>query len=166
MKIQIGGLSEGVHHYQFDVPAGEIGLTSDFEGNIQVDIDLEKVGDQLGLEGKVKVEGRFVCDRCAGEFNVPVAATYRMYYAPEGAAFEGIDPAELQVIPQGVGSIDIADDVRQTVVLAIPLKLLCNEGCKGLCPHCGKNLNEGNCSCTLGRADARWDVLKPLKDSN
>jgi uncharacterized protein len=166
MKIQIGGLSEGVHHYRFEVPAGEIDLNSHFGGEVRVEADVEKSGDQLVLRALVRAEGRFECDRCAGEFDFPVSTSYRMYYVHEGASFQGIDPAELQVIPEGSGSIDIADDVRQTVLLAVPLKLLCGEDCRGLCPGCGKNLNEETCSCVSGQGDARWEKLSSLKGTN
>jgi uncharacterized protein len=166
MKIQIGGLSEGVHHYQFEVRPKEIGLISNFTGEVVVDADLEKVSGQLRLGGIVRAEGSFTCDRCAGDFHLPVSATYKMHYVTEGGGFEGIDPAELQVISPDMGFVDIAEDVRQTVLLAVPLKLLCREDCRGLCPQCGRNLNEGTCSCAREQGDARWETLKSLKGSN
>ena len=43
--------------------------------------------------------------------------------------------------------LDLTDDVREDILLSLPLKFLCQEDCRGLCPHCGQNLNEGTCSC-------------------
>ena len=48
-------------------------------------------------------------------------------------------------------------------VLAVPMKNLCSEDCKGLCPKCGKNLNEGLCNCNEENIDPRWETIQKLK---
>jgi uncharacterized protein len=45
----------------------------------------------------------------------------------------------------------------------LPLKITCREDCKGLCPHCGKNLNQEACSCNVPREDPRWAALKEVR---
>ena len=166
MKIQIGSLSEGLHEYQFETDAGDIDLGEGFAGPVAVKVVLEKTGNQMRLTGSVSAAGSFPCDRCTREFSLPVSASYRMYYVTEGGEFAGIDPSELQVVAPGSGWIDIQDDVRQTILLAVPLKLLCSDQCRGLCPHCGKNLNTESCSCTVEQEDTRWEALKPLRGTN
>jgi len=69
------------------------------------------------------------------------------------------------VISPGLSVIDVSEDVRQTLLLALPFKRVCREQCKGLCPHCGKNLNEAPCGCTESTDDSRWEKLKDLKFS-
>jgi uncharacterized protein len=64
---------------------------------------------------------------------------------------------------QGEGLL-LEDAVREQVLLALPLKMICREDCKGLCPQCGKNLNEGDCSCTAPVQDLRWAALKEIRD--
>ena len=86
-----------------------------------------------------------------------------MYYVTGEGADSQIDPAELQIVPPGFSVIDLSEDVRQTVLLSVPLKLLCTENCKGLCPLCGRNLNSGTCTCTQGAVDTRWEQLIKLK---
>ena len=166
MKIQIGSLSEGLHEYQFTTPIEEVGLAEPFHGDVKASVTLEKTGTQMVLRGAVSTQGDFTCDRCARQFPLTVKASYRMFYVAEGGEFEGIDPAELQAIAPGTGTLDITEDVRQTAMLAIPLKLLCAEGCRGLCPRCGKNLNVETCSCTVEEGDARWEPLRSLRGSN
>ena len=165
-KIQIGSLSEGVHEYEFSERAGEVGLTESFRGDVRVSVMLEKTGRQMVLKAVVKADAEFVCDRCAVPFSLPVNSSYRMCYVTEAEQFKGVDPAEMQVIDSGAGTLDITEDVRQTVMLAVPLKLLCSENCKGLCPYCGTNLNTGTCSCTGDGGDTRWEALRSLKGSN
>jgi uncharacterized protein len=86
-----------------------------------------------------------------------------MYYVTEESPDRQIDPAELQIMPPGFSVIDLHDDVRQTVLLSIPLKVLCSEDCKGLCPHCGANWNLGSCNCEENAVDPRWEQLAKLK---
>ena len=166
IKIQIGGLSEGVHEYQFSTHVGDVGLSDPFRGDVRASVILEKTGTQMVLKGAVRVEGDFMCDRCTRTIVLPVTSSYRMCYVTQGEQFEGVDPAELQTVAPGSGNIDITEDVRQTVLLAVPLKVLCSEGCRGLCPHCGKNLNMESCSCTREEGDSRWEPLRSLRGSN
>ena len=64
---------------------------------------------------------------------------------------------------QGEGLL-LEDLLREQVLLAVPLKVICREDCKGLCPHCGKNLNEeGACSCADELEDPRWAALKEIR---
>jgi uncharacterized protein len=89
-----------------------------------------------------------------------------MHYVWEETEAERIDPSEVQVMPPGQTVIDLADDVRQTLLLAFPLKNVCREECRGLCSRCGKNLNEGSCDCKETLVDGRWDKLKELQNNN
>lgn len=60
--------------------------------------------------------------------------------------------------------LDLDELLRSDILLELPYKYLCREDCKGLCPSCGKNLNEGPCSCNLHQVDPRLEVLKKLID--
>jgi len=63
---------------------------------------------------------------------------------------------------QGDGIL-LEDVLREQVLLALPLKVTCREDCKGLCVHCGKNLNEGPCSCATVMEDPRWTALREIR---
>lgn len=63
---------------------------------------------------------------------------------------------------QGEGLL-LEDVLREQVLLALPLKVTCREDCRGLCPHCGTNLNEQRCSCTAAIDDPRWSALKQIR---
>jgi uncharacterized protein len=63
---------------------------------------------------------------------------------------------------QGEGIL-LDDVVREQVLLAAPLKVTCREDCKGLCPHCGKNLNQEQCSCAVALEEPRWAPLKEIR---
>jgi len=163
MKIQIGSLSEGAHQYHFEVRPADIKLGEGFDGSVNVDATLEKTGRQFFLRARIHTTGSFACDRCTAQFALPLSPEYRMYYVPDEADAVAFDPSEVQVIPAGLPVIDLSEDVRQTVLLAVPLKLLCRPECKGLCPRCGADLNSGFCTCQVEGTDARWDGLRAIR---
>jgi uncharacterized protein len=166
MKIQIAGLSEGVHEFSFREPVAEVGLGEEFSGEVEVDVMLEKSGKRFYVKADMRAGGVFPCDRCTSPFSLPVRSTFHMYYIWDPADAETLDPSQVQVIPSGLPIIDLADDVRQTMLLAVPLKLLCKEECKGLCPRCGADLNKDSCTCPPEAVDARWETLRRFREEN
>jgi uncharacterized protein len=166
MKIQVGGLSEGVHTYSFRVTPDELGLPPEFLDGVETRATLEKTSRQLLLRASVATTAEVPCDRCVAAVRRPLGSGYQMHYVWEESEAEQIDPSEVQVILPGQTVIDLADDVRQTVLLSFPLKNVCREDCRGLCSRCGKNLNEGPCDCKETLVDGRWDKLKELQDNN
>lgn len=163
MKIQVGGLSDGVHEYTLVEDASSLGLDGHFKDQVFANVTVEKSGSQIFLKAGVSVQGSFECDRCLTPFGSLLTPSYRMYYVTEANIDSSIDPAEVQVVPPGFSVIDLSDDIRQTVLLSVPLKLLCRENCKGLCPHCGINLNAETCACSETSVDPRWEQLGRLK---
>ena len=162
MKIQVGGLSEGVYQYRFEAKASDLALGENFPGDLAVDATLEKTGSQLYLKAEIRTTATFSCDRCVRPFARTLSPSYRMYYFWNDAAAGQFDPSEVQVLPVGATVVDISEDVRQTILLAVPYKLLCRDDCKGLCPQCGQNLNEGTCHCATTIPDGRWEKLRAL----
>ena len=163
MKIQVSGLSQGHYSYRFQVAPAEIGLDGRFTAEVVVEAHLEKTVTQLALSAHLATEGRFTCDRCADEFAMPLTASYRMHYLWNEDEAAGLDPSEVQIVSASLAVIDLSEDVRQTLLLAVPLKLLCRDACKGLCPHCGTNLNQKRCSCSDEPGDNRWEALRSFR---
>ncbi len=163
MKIQVGGLSEGTHAFHFASPASDLGLGREFPREVEVVATLEKTGNQFFLSAEIHATGSFACDRCVSEFSITLSPRLKMYYLWEGSDAGRFDPSEVQMLAPGSTVIDISEDVRQTLLLAVPLKLLCRETCKGLCPHCGANLNERRCTCADAPVDSRWEGLRSIQ---
>lgn len=164
MKIQLGGLSEGAHEFHFSVAGADLGIGPGFQQSVTVSATVEKTGNQVFLYASAEAHCSFHCDRCLTEFEKVLAPHYRMIYVFEEADRDRFDPSEVQVISPSMNIIDIADDVRQTLLLSVPLKLLCSDTCKGLCPQCGTNWNLAACSCHEERDDQRWEALRKLRN--
>jgi uncharacterized protein len=98
-----------------------------------------------------------------------VKREFDLLYRPAGSDIGEDKEVELQDRDAAISyyegeGLELAEIVREQLLLAIPIKTVCREECKGLCPHCGKNLNSGECECAQGASDPRWEALKSLKD--
>lgn len=164
LKIRVSGLSEGVHEYHFDANPAELGLEDGFQHPVSVDARLDKTHRQLYLTASVAVTGRFQCDRCVEEFSRPLVSGYHVFFVYHEADTGTHEEDEVRIINADTTHIDLTDDVRETVLLSIPFKLLCTEDCRGLCPRCGINRNASTCDCRTDEEDSRWTELRKLKN--
>ena len=126
-----------------------------FRGEIRVDGTLMNTGSSLRTAGTVRACRRFVCDRCLAEGEREIALDFSEDYAKT--------PGETDEAVLYDGETIVLDDlVRDTLLVAEPLRELCKSDCKGLCPVCGQNLNEGQCDCDTFVPDPRLAALESL----
>jgi uncharacterized protein len=161
LRINISKLSEGTHHHSLAATAEEVGLDPRFKKELQVEATLEKTSRQLYMRVEVKAGGVFTCDRCLEEFEQDVTSEYGVMFVSDQNAVP-VDGDEVQVLAPDSTHVDLADDVRQFVLLDLPRKMLCREDCAGLCPTCGSNLNQGKCECKQEESDSRWSELQKI----
>jgi uncharacterized protein len=122
----------------------------------------------IRLRGRLSTGLELLCARCLEPVQQDVAREFELLYRPLGAD-AGRDELSVTAAEAEIGyyqgdGILLEDLLREQVLLALPLKVTCREACKGLCPHCGKNLNEEQCSCNVPMEDARWAALKDVRD--
>jgi uncharacterized protein len=111
----------------------------------------------------VRNEGDFVCDRCGEPHRKTVQGQVKTLFAAAAGAEPREGNEEVRILPPDARTLDILQDAVDALLLAVPVKILCKEDCKGLCPACGKNLNDGPCSCSPASGDSRWDALKNIQ---
>ncbi len=162
IKIRVSQLSNGLHEYHFSAKPSDIGLGGNFTKQVEIDAVLDKEARQMYLKTDVKCSGMFQCDRCVEEFEQQVSNRVNMFYVYDEFDTGSHPPDEVQVISEDTVYIDLTDDIRQIVTLGVPLKLLCRDDCKGLCPRCGTNWNRATCTCQNHVNDSRWEGLKDL----
>lgn len=107
------------------------------------------------LEGVVKPELKVTCARCGKEFSYSEPIKLQAKITDKLANEDDEEFVLLQDF-----ALDVDELVRSAIILEMPSRFLCKEDCKGLCPKCGCDLNEGSCKCDLKDRDPRWDVLK------
>ncbi|MEO7274300.1 MAG: DUF177 domain-containing protein [Vicinamibacterales bacterium] len=139
------------------------------ETPVGLSMDIERSGtDVFKVSGRVLGQLELDCGRCVEPFHLPVDATFELRYVPQTA--DSTEPErqlgddELTTAFYSEGVLDVIDLVREQFQLVLPMKPLCREECKGLCPECGTNLNRGSCECAPRWEDPRLAALKSLLD--
>jgi uncharacterized protein len=121
---------------------------------LTIDLRLESLSAAIVASGRVRGHWNAVCSRCL----TPLEADFDLKLRE---VFEE-DPIEDETYPLRHDEIDLEQPIRDLVVPELPPVPLCDEGCLGLCPSCGNNLNEGPCGCGSESRDPRWDALRAL----
>jgi uncharacterized protein len=163
IKIRISGLSNGVHEYHLTAQPSDMGLDDAFRKPVSLEVSLEKSSRQIYLKAEILVEGSFTCDRCLEGFEKAISGKMSIVYVFSQDETERNGEEEVRIISPETTSLDLTEDARQAIMLSVPLKLLCSDDCKGLCPHCGVNWNQRACRCRdTQETDSRWESLKKI----
>jgi uncharacterized protein len=140
--------------------AGRAELIRETRGAREVVEDIRLVGNL-----STKVEMR--CARCLEPVQCTVDESFDLLYRPQGVDRRGdevsISRAETEIgYYQGEGLL-LEDVLKEQILLALPVKQVCNAECKGLCPQCGRNLNVESCDCVATMSDPRWAALEDIR---
>ena len=127
-----------------------------------------KLVEDIRIKGRLETSVEVACARCLDPVVHRVERSFDLLYRPLGtdAGHEelSVTDAEAEIGYYEGDGLLLEDALREQVLLALPLKTICREDCKGLCPHCGKNLNEMQCGCVDEVEDPRWAALKGIRD--
>ena len=161
MKIQILHLDEGIYPFSALAKPKSLDLNEDeFDREVWVQGEIEKRIDTLYFRFRVSTEAQHACDRCLTEFRSPMNADCAFIGTSNQSLLEHDE--DLRFFSRGQAELDITTEVRDSLLLAVPLKFLCKEDCKGICPMCGSNLNEAQCDCKTQTIDPRWNALRKI----
>jgi uncharacterized protein len=134
---------------------------------VSLAFDIIKDKQHFRLIGTVHTVLELACSRCLEPFALPVEGEFDLRYQPHVAdAGEGereIEEDDLSTAFYDNDEIDLRQLMREQFYLMLPMKPLCQDDCKGLCPVCGTNLNRAACDCKRTWDDPRLAVLKTLK---
>ena len=135
MKINAAQITSDGLTIREEISASQLEIETEvvkFSGPVRLAAEVSRITNavtiDLGIEGVIK----FICARCLEEFTVPFKKKLRFV-----SEIDNKDPV-----------IDLEPQIREEIIIDYPIKPLCKEDCKGLCPKCGKNLNEGKCNCS------------------
>jgi uncharacterized protein len=152
--------------------ASALGTSEDYivAGPVRLGADVHKDKDRYQLTGRVQAPLDLVCSRCLETFRLDVDAQFDLSYVPHvenvGEGEVAIEEDDLSTAYYRDDAIDLGQLVREQCYLALPMKPLCSENCKGLCPTCGTNWNTATCNCTTEWEDPRLAPLKRLVEKN
>jgi len=149
-----------------------LNLSDDVRGiwardEVEVHFFITKNKQKVKLTGSVKTKVELVCSRCLTHFKHDVNENFRTIYLPKDPEIFlqheiRLRKQDLEAVFYEEPVINLLEETRQRVMLAVPVKPLCKQDCKGICWVCGKNLNEGECGCDRHVPDPRFAVLEKL----
>ena len=134
----------------------------------KVDIagSIKRYRQSLTFTGHLETVLKTTCARCLDQALAPVAADFSYTLLPATGTGQDeveLQPDDLEIAYYNGEIIDLAPLVAEQVLLQIPMKVLCRESCRGLCPQCGTNFNLGDCECRQDFVDPRWAVLENIR---
>jgi len=125
---------------------------------------ISRAADKFLVQGTIRGGIRIRCDRCLETFHRELESPFQVYLV---ARREGSDQEEIELLDEEMevdfikgNTIDLSDIVREQIYLALPMKSICKESCRGLCPVCGANLNESPCRCRKAEGHLAFSKLK------
>lgn len=139
----------------------QIDKNSDYPGVVEfvepvkIEGTLKNENEVFVLEAKGVTKVMLRCDRCLAPVREELCFEIKERFAHTGRENEETETFSGD-------QIDLADFVKRGVLEVLPMKVLCREDCKGLCPVCGKDLNEGDCGCDTTYRDPRFESLRAL----
>jgi uncharacterized protein len=139
-------------------------------GPVAYSFKLSRIGEMITIQGHVKAQVVLACGRCLENFELPVQSDFDLVYALQMPEVEDESDEELELTADDLGivlltgdEIDLAEPLVEQLLLSLPFKSVCRKDCKGLCPHCGVDLNYSECQCDVPQFDTRFSALKNLK---
>jgi len=118
-----------------------------FTSPVILDVHADFLSGRLIVRGAIFVQAAAVCARCLKQLALPVRIDEYTFDCDAGKG----------------DIIDLTENIREHIIIALPMKQLCAEECKGLCPRCGKDLNVAGCDCSKKIVDPRFGGLDKLK---
>jgi DUF177 domain-containing protein len=134
---------------------------------VALEFEIHKDKERFRLNGRAQTTLELPCSRCLEPFRWAVDEPFELTYEPRPASTaEGereIANEDFSAAFYDDDAIDLEQLMRERIEMSLPMKPLCREDCKGLCPLCGTNLNRGTCDCKTDWEDPRLAALKALQ---
>ena len=157
------------HSYKLDDDITALAQEVEFRSPLQGEVKFTRTTDGVLVTGHLATMASVACRRCSTVFVTPVELDMEEEFRAAYDVYTGIklppreDGDEATMINER-HELDLSEVMRQDLLLALPPFPLCREDCAGLCPQCGKDLNEGPCDCVKEEVDSRWATLRELLD--
>ena len=156
--------------FDFKIEPGNIDLDTEgahITGDIAVSGELRKDAAKTDVSGEIRAPLEVECTRCLTPVKRDLKIVFEVDFVgkelfPESKETH-LENSDLDTDLLDSNEIDLSQVAREQILLNLPEQNLCREDCKGICPTCGKDLNEADCNCGDDEIDPRWAALKDLK---
>ena len=173
MKINVSKVPEGGMSLKFERDG--VWFRENLSGTATGDFELERIGidctarrmkENVFVEGTVVTTVGMPCCRCLKMIRLPIRSSFKYTFTPLPLKTQDeleLTAEDLDFAHYEGDAIDLDMVIFEQILLQIPMKPLCAESCRGLCPHCGIDLNAASCNCRDEALDERLSALKQFK---
>jgi uncharacterized protein len=148
--INLATLAAGASRLEARATADELQLPpADWPSGVEATLGLDRTGDLVSVRGLLRSGARLECVRCLRAFDLPVMVDLAVVAdraGGRGRLEEQLEADDHMMFHDG-RQLDLREQVRETLLLELPITPHCREDCRGLCPRCGADLNDGPCGC-------------------
>ncbi|MBW1997735.1 MAG: DUF177 domain-containing protein [Deltaproteobacteria bacterium] len=172
MIIDLKDISESPQVFEFRleedwwVPDGPSDQIRGLSRPLEVSLSIYRAGGRFVLEGSLSEGVLARCDRCLERYSLDTRSSFKVFLErpPAGAEGEEIELKEEDMEVDFIRGeeLDLDEIIREQIYLSLPMKSLCSEDCRGLCPGCGCNLNVERCRCRVRQGHPAFQKLKEL----
>lgn len=170
MIVDLLNVGERPLAFEFTIDPNEIDLESEgakIVGDVRISGELRRTTAKTDLKGLIKAPLEIDCTRCLTpvrrELDIAFDVTFVGKEMLPEAKETHLESADLDTDVIEGNELDLTDVAREQILLNLPEQVLCMDGCKGICPTCGADLNAADCKCGGDEIDPRWAALKDLK---
>ncbi|UCD81113.1 MAG: DUF177 domain-containing protein [Desulfobacterales bacterium] len=143
----------------------------EFSAPIKTSLRVIRIADRVEVEGDVRTAVRLPCGRCLKSFETSLKSHFALTYTTRREEVEGMtEQDEVELHPEQINriyfqgeTINLRDAIQEQVIMAFPLRALCSETCRGLCPQCGADLNAVDCGCSRRLSGSKFAALKNFR---
>ena len=148
--INLATLAAGASRREARATAEELQLpAAEWPGEVEASLGLDRTGDLVSVRGRVRSSARLECVRCLRSFELPLTVDLTVVADRAGSRVrleEDLEADDYMLFHDG-RELDLSEQVREALLLELPITPHCREDCRGLCPRCGADLNQGACGC-------------------
>lgn len=137
---------------------------------VKINLEIHKEDERVFVNGRVTTTLSLICSRCLSPYSFKIDSYFDLVFYPiedflrEKEPEKELKEEDFESMFYRENRIDIDSLILEQINLTIPMKPLCFEACKGLCPVCGTNLNDGECGCKVKSGDPRWNKIKLINN--
>jgi len=179
MNINVARIQDKPFSLQSEEPAESFSMLSRmqsegeciFNGPVRSEVTVTREFDHMRVSGRVSAEVTLACSRCLASYNEEVDSHFTIFFR-KGTSQDVDEEEEIELGEHDLISafysgdeIDLSHEIEEQVAMGIPLKPLCSEECRGLCPTCGIDMNLSACSCQREQTSLKFSALKDFKVS-
>jgi uncharacterized protein len=159
MEIDLRELAQGQTQMRLELPAPSVGLKPEevtVSGPLALRLTLDRRGDEIWIRGVIHLISLQQCSRCLADFDETLDLEFQVFCAkvqnPNVVSSKAVEEEDGGVHFHDGRILSIDQEIREAVILGLPMKPLCRESCAGLCARCGEDKNQGPCRCERAAA--------------